>query len=174
VASRGEWLVDASREWVASGKCLVATQSGNILKRAGTNRGWLANSHLYKSGVAGEFSLVLLTPGLCISFDPCKCTCKYTLSERNKVSRLRCRVGGRGVGTAAECHHVYRWYGHECGMFRGSVEMSCQFIGLRLKLNFDVVEYLVLDVQVIWDSVGAISGTATDSGLVVQFCTHRT
>ncbi len=56
-------------------------------------------------------------------------------------------------------------------MFRGSVEIGYQFIRLRLKLNFDVVEYLVLDVgnRVIWDSVGASGGTETDSWL-----THRT
>jgi hypothetical protein len=48
-------------------------------------------------------------------------------------------------------------------MFRGSVEIGYQFIRLRLKLNFDVVEYLVLDVG------NRAICTETDSGV-----THRT
>jgi hypothetical protein len=32
------------------------------------------------------------------------------------------------------------------GMFHGSVDMSYQIIGQGVKLKFDVVEYLVLDV----------------------------
>jgi hypothetical protein len=56
-----EWRVEMQ---VVNGEWRVAGPGRSGGEWPSTNRGWLENSHLYKSGMAGKFSLVLLTPVL--------------------------------------------------------------------------------------------------------------